>query len=86
MNSPAVFHQFVLKLPIESQFGSFMLLFRPCVLYKNPLVHSSMEVLNGISLDANEVLVVYRRDEETKKVDRYLQHGPTLFIPDSNEW
>ena len=60
--------------------------FRPCVMYRNPLIHSTIKVLNGISLDANEVLVVYRHDEETKKVERYLQHGPTLFIPDANEW
>ena len=55
-------------------------------MYRNPLIHSTIKVLNGISLDANEVLVVYRHDEETKKVERYLQHGPTLFIPDANEW
>ena len=55
-------------------------------MYKNPLIHSMIKVLNGINLDASEVLVVYRHDEETEKVERYLQHGPTLFIPDANEW
>ena len=60
--------------------------FRPCVVYKNPLTHNLIQVMTGISLDANEVLVVYRQDDESKKVDRYLQHGPTLFIPDANEW
>lgn len=55
-------------------------------MYKNPLVHSTIKVMTGISLDANEVLVVYRQNDDTKKVDRYLQHGPTLFIPDANEW
>ena len=69
-----------------AQLYNLLFIFRPCVVYKNPLVHSIIKVMTGISLDANEVLVVYRQDDETKNVDRYLQHGPTLFIPDANEW
>ena len=39
-----------------------------------------------ISLDANEALVVYRQDEKSNEVTRYVQYGPTLFMLLSNEW
>ena len=55
-------------------------------MYMNPQEHASIQVERGINLDANEVLVVYQRDEATKEVRRYLEHGPTLFIPCANEW
>ncbi|CAH1780731.1 unnamed protein product [Owenia fusiformis] len=58
----------------------------PCLIYKNPLEHDSIKLENNISLDANEVLVIYQRDETTGAVRRYLQHGPTMFIPQANEW
>ncbi|KAL3847254.1 hypothetical protein ACJMK2_018175 [Sinanodonta woodiana] len=58
----------------------------PCVLYKNPIAHLSVEKKEMISLDANEALVVYRTDVKTMDVKRYVQYGPTLFMPVSNEW
>jgi len=59
---------------------------RPCVMFKNPLEHLQIERKQAISLDANEVLVVYRMDEKTNEVTRYLKQGPTLYVPDANEW
>ena len=38
------------------------------------------------SLDANEALVVYKQDQETHEVTRYVQFGPTLFMPQAHEW
>ena len=38
------------------------------------------------SLDANEALVVYKQDQETQEVTRYVQFGPTLFMPQAHEW
>lgn len=58
----------------------------PSVLFLNPLIHEDIQVHPAISLDANEVLVVYNLDPETHKVTRYLRNGPTLFIPQANEW
>jgi len=52
----------------------------------NPLDHEDIKVHPAISLDANEVLVVYGLDPETHKVTRYLRNGPTLYIPQANEW
>jgi hypothetical protein len=39
-----------------------------------------------ISLDGNEALVIYREDQDTKAVTRYVQFGPTLVMPQANEW
>lgn len=55
-------------------------------MFRNPLKHQSIENKQGISLDANELVVVYRQDEKSKEVSRSTQYGPTLFIPKSNEW
>ena len=46
----------------------------------------SAEVLDSISLDANEVLVVYQREAESGHVMRRIQHGPTVFTPSADEW
>jgi len=43
-------------------------------------------VMDSISLDANEVLVVYSRDRSANKVVRKIQYGPMLFIPNADEW
>lgn len=47
---------------------------------------NNAEVMESISLDANEVLVVYSRDRSTNQVTRKIQYGPMLFIPDADEW
>ena len=58
----------------------------PVTMFLNPLVHHSIHVKSGVSLDANEVLVVYKQNPETLKVERYLKHGPAVFVPKANEW
>ncbi|XP_061180449.1 uncharacterized protein LOC133189023 [Saccostrea echinata] len=58
----------------------------PCVMFTNPLEHYKIEIRDMISLDANEALVIYREDSETKNVTRYVQYGPTLVMPQANEW
>ena len=52
----------------------------------NPLQMESAQVLDSISLDANEVLVVYQREVESGGVMRRIQHGPTVFTPSADEW
>ena len=47
---------------------------------------NNAEVMESISLDANEVLVVYSRDRSTNQVQRKIQYGPMLFIPNADEW
>ncbi|XP_048747678.2 uncharacterized protein LOC125659917 [Ostrea edulis] len=58
----------------------------PCVMFTNPLEHYGIQIKDMISLDANEALVIYREDESTKAVTRYVQFGPTLVMPQANEW
>ena len=59
---------------------------RPYSLFMNPLEMESADVKDSISLDANEVLVVYEREMESGGVARRIQHGPTVFTPSANEW
>lgn len=59
---------------------------RPSYIYINPFNMNNAEVMDSISLDANEVLVVYSRDRATDQVTRKIQYGPMLFIPDADEW
>ena len=55
-------------------------------MFKNPVQHNNIAEVSMTSLDANEALVVYRQDPQTKNVDRYVQFGPTLFMPQATEW
>ena len=55
-------------------------------MFKNPLEHNEIIVEKAVELGANEVLVVYKQDGQTQVVQRYLEYGPTKFIPGSNEW
>ena len=61
-------------------------IYRPCVLFHNPIAHLSVKKKDMISLDANEALVVYKQDPKTQGVERYIKYGPTLFMPMANEW
>ena len=63
-----------------------LVLLRPSYIYVNPFNMNNAEVMDSISLDANEVLVVYNRDRATDRVTRKIQYGPMLFIPDADEW
>ncbi len=59
---------------------------RPASLFLDPLRMDSANVQNAISLDANEVLVVYQRERESGGVLRRIQYGPTVFTPSADEW
>ena len=65
----------------------------PCFMYHDPYQITSIQVKEAVSLDANEVLVVYSKLEKegpegqvTTSVVRRIQYGPTLYVPDANEW
>ena len=59
---------------------------RPCTIHFNEVLHSEISVEEMISLNANEALVVYTQDSETKNVTRNVQYGPSLFMLNENEW
>ena len=60
---------------------------RPSSVFVDPLIMDRAEVCDAISLDANEVLVVYQQmREDGGIVRRRIQHGPTLFTPTADEW
>ncbi|XP_070539340.1 calponin homology domain-containing protein DDB_G0272472-like [Ptychodera flava] len=57
----------------------------PHALFLNPLEHESISVEKGVTIDANEALVVYRQGENGKAT-RLIQRGPTVYILQANEW
>lgn len=58
---------------------------RPCEIFKNPLEHTSIEVKDSVKIDSNHMVVVYRR-LPNNSVERRIVQGPTLFIPQADEW
>eukprot|EP00731_Ephydatia_muelleri_P029544 Em0021g67a len=58
----------------------------PCVKFHNTITMESVTVQNATALDANEVLVVYRYDNNKKTVSRRIQHGPSVYMPAADEW
>ena len=47
-------------------------------------MHESIIVKNAIKLNGNEMLVVYKQEQEF--IQRRLVPGPAIFVPESNEW
>ncbi|KAL5004389.1 hypothetical protein ScPMuIL_017845 [Solemya velum] len=58
----------------------------PCVRFDVPIAYKSITVKSMIPLDANEAVVVYNQDTKSKSVSRTVQFGPSLFMPQANEW
>mmetsp|Transcript_75316 Transcript_75316/g.166406 ORF Transcript_75316/g.166406 Transcript_75316/m.166406 type:complete len:534 (-) Transcript_75316:255-1856(-) len=57
----------------------------PLALFEDPVLHESITVMNAVTVDAFEVIVVYTEDSQGA-VKRDVVHGPTVFIPDVNQW
>lgn len=57
-------------------------------MFRVPTIHDTITVRKAITLDAHEVVIVYRHNGEASErtVDRYLEYGPKMFVPASNEW
>ncbi|KAI6661072.1 hypothetical protein LOD99_13794 [Oopsacas minuta] len=56
----------------------------PCFEFENPLTHESITIKNAEKLNSNEMLVVYKQEQEL--IQRRLVPGPAIFVPESNEW
>ncbi len=54
-------------------------------MFNNPLEYQSIEVLPATKIDANHVLVVYRKLKDNH-VERRIVKGPTVFMPEAEEW
>ncbi|KAK7106737.1 uncharacterized protein [Littorina saxatilis] len=57
----------------------------PCTLFHNPLIYDTLSVEDTIKLDANHVIVVYKRRADSS-VERRLVEGPAVFVPQAVEW
>jgi hypothetical protein len=63
----------------------FSALFRPCFVFNNPLLYDSVTVKESTKIDANHLIVVYKRLKEND-VQRRIVQGPTVFVPEAEEW
>lgn len=57
----------------------------PCEVYFNPMLHENIQTLDALKLDANHLVVVYKRMKDTT-VQRKIIQGPTVFVPEAEEW
>ncbi|XP_013415569.1 uncharacterized protein LOC106177368 [Lingula anatina] len=57
----------------------------PCSMFCNPLEHESIYVRDGTQIDANHVVVVYKKRSD-QVVERRVIDGPTVFMPEAEEW
>ncbi|KAL4234685.1 hypothetical protein ACF0H5_006326 [Mactra antiquata] len=57
----------------------------PCEIFFNPLLHEDIAVKDALKLDANHLIVVYKRLKDDS-VERKIIQGPTVFVPDAEEW
>ena len=57
-------------------------------MFRVPTIHDRIIVKKNITIDAHEVVVVYRHNGLAceKTVERHLEYGPKMFVPASNEW
>lgn len=62
-----------------------MFFLRPCEIFFNPMIHEDITVKDALKLDANHLIVVYKRLKDTT-VQRRIIQGPTVFVPDAEEW
>ncbi len=57
----------------------------PADLWFDPDEHESIDVQDATPIDAHQALVIYRR-ETSNQVSRRILHGPSLYVPEANEW
>ena len=54
-------------------------------MFENPLEYQSIDVKPATKIDANHVLVVYKKMKDNH-VERKIVEGPTVFMPEAEEW
>ena len=58
---------------------------RPCSLFLNHLLYDSICAEDAIKLDANHIVVIYKR-LPNGNVERRLVEGPAVVVPEAAEW
>ena len=71
-------------LAVRHRDGRIEHLCEPVAIWRDPVLHESIAVLDCLPVDANEAIVVYQR--EGSKVLRRVERGPALFMPGPEEW
>ena len=71
-------------LAIEFADGHAEHLRGPASIWFDPVRHVSIEIQQALPLDSHEAVVVYRRTDG--EVERRVERGPALFVPQEDEW
>ncbi|KAK0069330.1 hypothetical protein Bpfe_001512 [Biomphalaria pfeifferi] len=72
-------------IAIQENSGSIIHKPGPCQIFHNILEFRNCESKNASCIDANHVLVVYKR-LKGGEAQRWIIQGPAVFIPDAEEW
>ncbi len=54
-------------------------------MFHNPLEQQMISVQEATQIDANHVVVVYNKAADNS-VQRRIVQGPTVFVPEAEEW
>ncbi|XP_076438429.1 uncharacterized protein LOC143277472 [Babylonia areolata] len=57
----------------------------PCELFHNPLLYDQIRTEDAIKLDANHVIIIYKRRPDGS-AERRLVEGPAVVVPEATEW
>ncbi|XP_060083490.1 uncharacterized protein LOC132562749 [Ylistrum balloti] len=57
----------------------------PCEVFHNTMMYDSIEIKDATKIDANHLIVVYKRLKDND-VQRRIIQGPTVFVPEAEEW
>ncbi|XP_021369412.1 uncharacterized protein LOC110460686 [Mizuhopecten yessoensis] len=57
----------------------------PCEIFHNPMMYDSIVTKDATKIDANHLIVVYKRLKDND-VQRRIIQGPTVFVPEAEEW
>lgn len=71
-------------LIIQKLDGSAVHILGPNEVWFDPIKHKSVRTRPLVPLDANEAIIVYRRDNDD--VSRRVLRGPAQYMPEPNEW
>jgi hypothetical protein len=70
---------------VEKKNGQVEHIHGPAMLFKNPVLHEYMSVLDGISLESSSDCIIVCKPDKIGEMLRHVVRGPMLYIPAVSE-
>jgi hypothetical protein len=70
---------------VEKKNGQVEHIHGPAMMFKNPVLHEHMSVLDGISLESSSDCVIVCKPDKIGEMIRHVVRGPMLYIPSVGE-